>query len=680
MIPTEIDSVSAAAIQGQGIEAVVDWFERHQQSFYTLGWLYLRNQRQVEELFYRSIIKVHKELPRFKKDTSFEMWVTSIFFEICRELSQQKQASEEMEPSQDLIKALDQLEGAEKEALLLTYVKGLSPQDSAQILGVSVDKLKGLLFSGIQSIRNQLNESNYNGCKDSRKNYINYLEKSMERPEKIEFEKHIYHCQNCQEDLAAFQDVTIILMEFAEQLNDFEVQKPIMDIIKERLAGKEKQRQQKFRKRKRKALIFASVFLLVFGIGFFTGGIPKVYYAWTEEDEQLRTFLQNDLGQRLNLEAESEGIKITIKGVVADDFQTLVFYEIEDTKEDNQYLMSYESSLMVENENEIMEPDSYPHFYLPDLEADMNKQKNIFYGKFGLRPIREDTETVKIKISQLMKLSPDSSDSMRLGYMGSEHKSVDLSFEIPVTKQPSIEYKLDKETEIEGVPVRFDKVTIAPTATILHYGLPTGQRKKRMEFVSFGELEVNNKKLKTDRFSGFYPDSQEDRDWQTFQTHFDPIYGEKPNEVKVQFASAYFTIEDDKSIELDVNQKVPQTFEYADSTISIDKVEVGQPTTIVISNYKNREYESLHLNIVDEYNNESVTMQMDVKGILVDKNGVEYDPMKDPIDYEKIEQPRHFITEQTIFLDGDNKIPKRLDLTGYNRMIYLDDVVTMSVE
>src|SRR3954464_10480003 len=87
MIPAKVDSISITMLREKGLESIIDWLDQHKQTFYTLGWSYLSNQQQMEELFYRSIIKVHKELPRFKSETSFETWVTSIFIHTCRELT-----------------------------------------------------------------------------------------------------------------------------------------------------------------------------------------------------------------------------------------------------------------------------------------------------------------------------------------------------------------------------------------------------------------------------------------------------------------------------------------------------------------------------------------------------------------------------------------------------------------
>jgi len=682
MIPAKMDAISTTIIREKGIESVVDWFDQHKQSFYTLGWFYLRNQQQMKELFYRSIIEVHKELPRYKSEPSFEMWVTSIFIDRCRELSRYSKVQASGE-NQDLFQALNQLGDAEKEAMLLTYVKGFSQEEAAHILRVSVDKIKELLFSGIQSVRTQLDGATYNGCLEYQKNYLDYMEKSMDRSEKIEFEKHIYHCQDCQDDLATFQDVTLTLIDFSKGMNELPAMTPFMENVKKRLTEKENHRQQKNKKRIRLGLVFASVFAVIIGIAFITGAFNNVYYGWTEEDEQLRAFLQHDLGQRLNLEAESEGVKIKITGVVADDVQTLVFYEIEDLAGDNQYLMGFDDGLIVENERDIMSSETYPPPTLPDLKAEMNKkEKNVFYGKVGLRPLKTDTGTINLEINRLIKMIRDPSDPIGFNTRNIEYKTGQWNFEVPVTKQPSIEYALNEQTKIEGIPVRFDKLTIAPTATILQYGFHTGQPEKRIDFVNFDDLEVNNKKVKANPYGGGYSNSVQDMNWQTFQTHFDPLYGEKPKEVKVQFKSAYFTIEDNKSIELDVNEANPQTFEYAGSTIRIEEIVVGQPTSIVISNHEihNREYESLQLRILDENENETSLIETDTKGVLVDKNGVEYDLNIDRFAYEKLDQPRYFVTNQKIEIDGNKVIPKRLVISGYNTMKYLDDVVTISVE
>jgi RNA polymerase sigma factor (sigma-70 family) len=685
------DPNSIAIIRENGVESIVDWFEQHKQSLYILGWSYLSTQQQMEELFYQSIIKVHKELPKSQNEASFEKGVTTIFIHICRELSKDRslQASEESETRQDLFKALDQLKEHEKDAMVLTYVQGLSQAESAHILQVSVEKIKELLFSGIQSLRNEMRYgSTFNGCKEYHKDYIDYLERTLDRSKKIDLEVHIYHCQNCQEDLATFQDVMLTMLNLTDRMEDLHVPTGFMERVKDRLAEKEKRRQIKINKYKRRGLVIASVFAFIMGIGFFTGAFTNLYYTWTEEDLEIRAFLKQDLGERLNLEAESDGVKIKIKTAIADDTQTLVFYEIEDTEEDNQFMMDYHNGLYIENEHEIMNRGTYPMYYPPDLESDVNnKVNNVYKGKMSLPPLKTDNGTIKLKITKLQKLIRASSDSNGFSPYGNmEYETGEWYFELPVTKQPSTDYALDEETEIEGIPVRFDKLTIAPTATILQYGINTEQTEKRIDVLNFDNLEVNNKKLKVNVYSRSFVDSQQDMNWYTFQHRFDPLFGEKPIEINVQFDSVHLTFEDQKTIELDASRGYPQTFEYAGSTISIDKVEIGKPTTVVISNHdiENREYEMLQMNIVGEVENEFSTMEMNTEGVLVDKNGIEYDMNKNPVEFEKIEGPRYFITVQSMKLQsnnaGEKAIPKRLEIYGYNATRYLDDVIKISLE
>ncbi len=686
MIPAEIDPIAINTIREKGEESIVDWFDQHKQSFYILGWSYLNNQQQMEELFYRSILKVQKDLPRFKGKTPFETWVTSIFIHYCRELSGDRglQALEENEPRQDLFKALDQMKQDEKEAMVLTYVQGFSQEEAAHLLQVSEEKIKELLFSGIQSLRKEMGYgSSFNGCKEHQKDYLDYLERTMDRSRKIDLEIHVHHCRGCQEDLSTFQDVMLTMLNLTDRM-DVSVPARFMENVKDRLMEMEKLRQQKKKKRKRIGLAFASVFAILVGIGFFTGTFTYFYYSWTEEDQQLRASLQHNFGQRLSLEAESEGVKIKIKGVIADDVQTLVFYEIEDTNEDNQYILNDHNGTFVENEYEIMNRVINPIYYPPDLESDVNnKEKNVYRGKISLRPLIEDEGTIEFKITRLQKLIRDSSvRNVFFDYKYIEDKTGDWNFEIPVTKRPSTEYVLDEETEIEGVPVRFEKLIFAPTTTILQLGIYNEHPEKRIEYFNLNNLEVNNQKVNAHIYGSSFTGLQYDMNWNTLQMHFDPLLGEKPKEAYVQFNSANLTVEDKRTIELDGAQEYPQTFEYAGSTISIDKQEVGQTTNFTISNHeiKSRTYEMLHFNIAKEDETEPISMEMDFEGVLIDKNGVEYDMNQTPFSYEEIEQPRYFHTVQNIrFLD--NNVPSfKLNIDGYSKTIYLDDVVKLSLE
>jgi hypothetical protein len=132
----------------------------------------------------------------------------------------------------------------------------------------------------------------------------------------------------------------------------------------------------------------------------------------------LRAYLQQDLGERLNLEAESDGVKIKIKSVIADDVQTLVFYEITDTTEKHQYIIDYYEGFKVENESKIMDNSAYPRYYYPDFDSVVNNEKkNVYHGKISLRPIWPENGTIQLKVTKLQEVNRDSSDPSRFwGY------------------------------------------------------------------------------------------------------------------------------------------------------------------------------------------------------------------------------------------------------------------------
>lgn len=686
MIPAT-DSISITTIMERSVESTVDWFDQHKQSFYRLGCTYLNSLQQMEELFYQAILRVHKEIPRFKNDILFETWVTSIFISICRELSTNNslQASEESESRQDILNALDHLSMNEREALVLLYLKGLSQEETAHFLHVTVGELKELLFSGIQSLRKELGYgSNFNGCKEYQKDYIDYLERTIDRSNKIDLEIHLYHCENCQEDLGTFQEV---ILKLTEDSQDIKVPSELIENVKARLTEEKMQRQQKIKKLKKRVLVLSSVFAFIIGIGFFTGTFANIYYSLTEDNEELRYYFQQDLGERLNLEADSNGIKIKIKSVIADDTQTLVFYEIEDTNEDYQYMMIYGDGVFVQDEYEIMNNEIYPRYYPANLESDINKEKkNVYHGKMSLMPLSIGEGTINLNITKLHKLIPD--ESSPLGYVSNgtvDYVTGEWNFEIPATKQTSIEYGLNEEVEIEGIPVRLDKLIMAPTTTTLQYSLNYEESEKQINNLTFDNIEANNQKLKADMYGSYYVNEQEDMNWISYQTHFDPLFDENLNEITIQFQSVHLSVDDQKTVELDISQGFPQTFEYAGSEITIEKIEVGQTTNVVISDRNNRTYEYLHFQILGENSNEMLYIEMSSgEGVIVDKNGKEYDMNGNFFIFEEIEQPRYFETVHNLSLkstnEGEDAIPKSIEIYGYSTTIYMDDVVKVSLK
>ncbi|WP_044338916.1 DUF4179 domain-containing protein [Rossellomorea aquimaris] len=676
-----------SGMREKDLESVMNWFVQHKQSLYALGRMYVREQEDLEEIFYRSIMIIHNELHQFKKGASFDLRAVSYFIQKGRVLSKDKnfQAIESQNPDQMLFQALNQLEDQEKEAIALTYFNECTFEEVGHILDISVEKVKSCVFSGVRKLREGLVQGSYGGCPEFHRHYLDYLGRTMDRPEKVELEMHIYHCQGCQEDLGTFQEVVLALTGMADSV---EIPAGFMEKVKSKVEEREVHRQRKKKKRKSIGIAFAGVFAMLISIGFVTGGFSNLYYAWTEEDEQLRAILQHDLGERLNLEAESNGVKITIKSVVADDVQTLVFYEIEDTKEENRYMMNAHEGVHIENEYDVMMRDVQNMFYSPPVDQDeiQNEEKNVYRGTLSLLPVSVDKGTIKLNVARLMQIVQD--PKKEGGYRGEvRFAEGDWSFDIPFTKQSSRVHELNKEIDIEGIPVRLDKLTIAPTTTLLQYSFQNQGRDRRIDVMTFHALETDKKKVEADLFgNNMFVESFDQDGWNSFASSFNTLYFENPKEVNIQFGSIHLSVDEGKTIDLDAAKDMPQTFEYLGNTVSIDEIRAGNPAKVILTHdvSKDRAYERVNYGFSsDHLRMDNISMGVsDSDGVLMDKNGTVQEV--DIYEYDSLDQPRYFETVQTIEFYNDSSqediTPTKLEIEGYSTTKYVDDRVNVKLD
>lgn len=657
------------------LDSITNWVEQHQHFLYSFGLSYLGNQQLTEELFYKAILKMYKEFPRYKHNMNFKSWVIANFLQTCRELEKTNTEVEE----HAFLKAIQQLNQTEKEAAILTYINDFTHEEVAQILQLSKENVKEHLHSAIQSLRKAFGYgSNFNGCKEYQKDYIDYLGHSMERSNKIEFETHFYHCESCQEDLGTFQDVTIQLSEWR---NVFKMPEGFLKKIKERIAEHEKEKHKKLKKRSIFIFSLTGVFVLFISYGILSGMFSKFYYTWTENNEEVLAYVQNDLGEMLNLEAESNGVKITIKTAVADEFQTLILYEIEDTEENNQYMMAYEDGVYVENQYEILNMSIYPTYHPPFLdEKESGDEQNVYQGKLSLPPLKEDSGTIKLNISSLQKVI-DYNEAMTHGGFEMEYKEGEWNFEIPVTMKSSKEYALDKEVEIEGIPFRFEQLIVAPTTTMLRYSVYRAEQNQEHLNVNFDQLRLNDEKLNQKLYSSSFVDFQLDMNWTTFQTSFEPFFKEGIHDVVIQFKNIDIVDYETMMLELDFSKEFPYTFEYGESTFTVDKKEEGQWTNIIITNedYKDGNLDDIFIGPYDaEGYVDNFDMHFDT--VLVDKEGNEV--ALEEIDYYSDEMENYRYVTRSYELRFENIDPEKnlkIRLDGFRKTIYSDEIVEISL-
>ena len=684
---TETKSIEVHNVSEDSLNAVLNWFENRKSSYYTLGRTYFNNQ-DIQEIFYETIMKVHEEIQHVKEDIQFESRVTGIFLNECRaRLSHSIREQGNEEAAGEIVPGFSKLAAKYKEALAVTYLKGLPFEEGSQVLQITTRELISRLADGIEELSRDLNYREPSGsCAEYQEKFIEYLGKSLGRREKIELEIHIYQCDGCREVLSVFQDVILLLERTTEQVP---VPRAFMDKVYEKVAETERLKREKRKKRSRIGLAAVGLFTFMICTGFVTGGFSSLYYSWIgwteQEEKEIVQFYKDGISEPLNLEQESNGVKVRIKTAVADDVQTLIYYEIEDMNEDNQYFINYHEGARVENEYEIFEEDARPVFRHP-FEEETDDEGNIFRGTLSLAPVKSDSGTVDLRLMRLQQAMKESADRSNFKYYEElEFVEGEWNFDIPVTKHSSTVYDLNLETEVEGVPFRIDKLTLAPTATLLEYSFHRMKGEQSIEHISMSGLESKNKTAEVDHFYGEYIDSY--GEWSSFQSMFDTLYFDEPDKVNLVLDSINIFVEDNKTIEINQENNFPQVFTYLGNELSIDSFETGNPTKVHITDKytQNREYERLHLDLTSENQLESYSMGSGGEGVLVDREGNQYDPEDYYSTLDSIgRQPRYFQTTHDIELyrdaSDDPIIPKYLLIRGYSTTKYAEDKIGIQLD
>nr|WP_239454262.1 DUF4179 domain-containing protein [Bacillus suaedaesalsae] len=454
----------------------------------------------------------------------------------------------------------------------------------------------------------------------------------------------------------------------------------------ERGIREEKRRVQK--KRTKVSVVLASIVTLAIVVGFVTNGFSYFYYSWLEwrqlEDEEMLTYLKNGVGERLNIESEHNGIKITFKTAVSDDYQTLIFYDIE-AADDKKYAISQFDGMSVENDYEIFNMNTN-YMYSPTKLQSIDKGENVFSGVLSLSPLVKESGIINLKLSKLLEVieDPDNKEGTMIDTF-QENRLIDgeWSFTIPVTKEASIEYELSNEMELDGFPIIMEKITFAPTTTLLQYRVNTSfqESKKQIHDVHIKKLERGNKEAINQNYYAMHDEDS------SYVKSFDQLYFERSKEFTIHFSSINYSVEDPVSFNLNLEEKFPQTFHYLGNPITIEKVTIDQPTKIMVTDAppQDREYESLQFDLTREQAENQIDMGFyGSHGVWVDREGNEIDPSDYNYFNASDELPRYYQTNYEIELfkkysDGEI-IPNKLQINGYNTTKYLDEVVNIQFE
>ncbi|CEG28819.1 DUF5643 domain-containing protein [Bacillus sp. B-jedd] len=530
-------------------------------------------------------------------------------------------------------------------------------------------------------------------CHDVKDLFLDYMDGNLDEKMRTELENHFAGCPGCQDEMSELKAMISTLKNEAETIT---VPANFMKNVRKKVRVSEAKKRKFF---KANALLAgaAALFLTFFvGTAVANGGFASLTDWWKnfshQEDEQMKGIIDKGLGEELNLTAEQNNVKIKIKSVAADDLQTIIYYEVENKVGGKKYQIKYSDGITFEDQEKHWKIEDDPD-YSP-VRSQMNlysDREGVYKGKLQLAPIKNKQALLDVNIGLLEEVKdPSETENGADAENGPDasNKADQLEgswdFKIPVKKHRAIEHKLNVKANVDGISIVFEKLTIAPTATLLTYRYQDGNSGKNLGYIKIASVEANGKVAKSDLFGGVTFSQSEDNGWGTEQASFDSLYLENPTSVKIKIGSIQYQIEDEKKIALGEDIQLPFSFEYQGNKITIKKLEFGPHTKMVMKEdlQANREYEMLDYEFLSKEGDFSTGVMID--GYFVDKYGMKYNAADYMPRIDELEEPIFYSTEHQIELaaSGQNQkfIPDAIQIHGYSKTQYINKEIKVNLK
>ncbi|MER2090570.1 MAG: DUF4179 domain-containing protein [Sporosarcina sp.] len=527
-------------------------------------------------------------------------------------------------------------------------------------------------------------------CNDTQEHFIDYLEGNLGETSRKEIEQHFTACESCNKEM---KELKRIVAALDSESDSIQVLDDFMNNVRKKVSKTLVNRRNRSKHRATMGIV-ATIFLTLFvGTAVATNGFTSVMDWWKDlsnkQNEQMQGYVQNGLGEYLNLESESNGVRVTITSVVADDIQTLIYYEIEDLEKGTNYMINYYDGLQIVNQDQNWNSEDEPAYSPINSHLSIYSESNrVYKGRLGAAPLSNDEGTIQMRLGKLEKVvnpsvEPEVSQGISIGT--NEFIEGNWHFDIPVKKHPAIVHELQVESEIDGNPVIFDKLTIAPTVTVLSYRYRNENPARRMELITIASLESKGKRVFDQLgLAGYGGSGGSAGGWNSVETTFESLFFDKPTDIRINIGSATFSVNKQAKFVVDVLKELPQKFEYMGSEISIEQIEIGNKTKVVMTEelHKDRAYELFNYRFYDKEGRGSSSASVD--GYYIDKDGKKYKANENFYRLNNLVNPRFYSTEHHIELSTEDNeeyfVPVGLEIEGYTTTSFYNKVIEISLD
>jgi hypothetical protein len=286
-------------------------------------------------------------------------------------------------------------------------------------------------------------------------------------------------------------------------------------------------------------------------------------------DKGLQSAVENNFVKNINASVTNEGVKFTIKDVIIDNSKAIIFYSIENQRDDK--YISLDKIKVTDEKGEVLKIGITWGHSRPDEKSSNKKIEDKFELNFYEETILPD------------KLYMDISLSERNSYDESiENEDIlpaNWHYEIPVDKEKikSMErnYMVNQKVEIEGQSILFKKVTITPTRIAVEVEYDKNNTKKILRFDNLELVDEKGEKWATitNGVSGTIKDEYHET------LYFQSNYFTDPKEIYI----TGYTVRalDKEQLTVEVDLKNNKLLKVPDNKLTLESISANNGVTTI---------------------------------------------------------------------------------------------------
>lgn len=427
-------------------------------------------------------------------------------------------------------------------------------------------------------------------CKKCKEKLIDYIDGNIEKNENIK--AHLDKCEDCKAEYEGLKETVDYLKINSEKINterEFN--------LKTRINNK------KYKRFTRTGTLAIIISLLLVATVFAAETLG--FIDWWKNSSEIQTnaweeLIENGVGQKLDISTVDNGVKITAKGIIADEINTLVLLEIENLNGNRRLVPSYNDMyrdstqvpwpIIAEGDLERLNKDIPPLVNFSNIYTEDENKVNILVNT---NTMTKDKGGFTLNIKLLETMINESEEDI-------QYVKGNWTLEIKGEKVPSKTYEIGKEVILDGNNLIIDKVVIAPTTTQINYRYKRYNKEKK-----YNLDEIYFSMEHEGEIFGNSPISYEDGVYSTNnygyvdrEYHLYPLYLQDPKEFTLNIDTKRYSTRDERYYEIDWNN-LPQTIEYDGSELTVKSINIGEKETEITieeDDSKNRKYLKTNIN------------------------------------------------------------------------------------